>query len=227
MTNPMCDRLLIGISGSIHCVHIYDYLALFRASFAGRIRVIMTESATRMIRPETVELFTDDRVFTDTWDRLADATGAPHLQLTRWADLFVVVPATANILGKAAGGIADDLLSTAILSSPRPVVFAPAMNAAMWKSRALQRNLQALRDDGHEIVDPGPGISIASGDSDPGLAPSPELLLRHLEHIHLTSLQAEYWEEATREKPLTPAQKRLRELAAQSAPAIPLTPAIH
>jgi phosphopantothenoylcysteine decarboxylase/phosphopantothenate--cysteine ligase len=212
-----CDRLLIGISGSIHSLQIFDYLALFRHSFAASIRVVMTAGAARMVRPETVELFVDDRVFLDSWDRSAATTGAPHLGLTQWADLFVVVPATASILGKAAAGIADDLLSTCILSSPRPVVFAPAMNLAMWKSRAVQRNLQTLRADGHYIVDPGPGISIAAGESDQGLAPSPGILLRHLQHVRLKALQHDYWAEATSEKPLTPAQRKLRTIAARAA----------
>lgn len=216
-TNPLCDHLLVGVSGSIHSLHIFSYLTRFRESIAGEIRVVMTQNARRMIQAETVELFTDEPVFTDAWDRSAAVTGAAHIQLTRWADLFVVVPATANILGKAANGVADDLLSTAILSSPRPVVFAPAMNPAMWASQAVRRNVRTLRADGHQVVDPEVGVSVTSGAWDLGLVPSPETLVRSLQHLRMKALKEEYWEDATREKPLTPAQKRLRQIVAASA----------
>jgi phosphopantothenoylcysteine decarboxylase/phosphopantothenate--cysteine ligase len=173
----------------------------------------MTASAERMVRPEVLRLYADDRIFGDLWDRSALVDGAAHIQLTRWADLFVVVPATANILGKAAHGIADDLLSTAIFSSPRPLVFAPATNPAMWASAAVRRNVATLREDGHTVVEPAAAMSITSGDHDLGLAPSPDRLLAHMQHVRMKALKEEYWEEATRERAMTPAQRKLRALA--------------
>jgi phosphopantothenoylcysteine synthetase/decarboxylase len=210
----LCPHLLIGVCGSIHCVHIHEYLLRFRESFAQEIRVILTASAERMVRPETLALYVDDRIFTDPWDRSALVDGAAHIQLTRWADLFLVLPATANILGKAANGIADDLLSTAIVSSPRPVVFAPAMNPTMWANAAVRRNVSTLRSDGHTVVEPEEAMSITSGDRDLGLAPSLDGLLPHLQHVRMKALKEAYWEEATRERAQNPAQRKLRALAA-------------
>lgn len=205
-TTPPCDRLLIGVSGSIHAIHIIDYLLRLRREFAGEIKVIMTEAATRVIPPNTVSTVLEDQVVTDIWG--GPTQKAPHIRLTRWAELFLVLPATANVLGKAANGIADDLLSTAILSSPRPVVFAPAMNPAMWASKALQRNVSTLRADGHYVVEPGKGVSLSSGELDLGLGPTPRTLLPHLWHVHLRRVKERYWATATAERARTPAAQQ-------------------
>jgi phosphopantothenoylcysteine synthetase/decarboxylase len=165
-----------------------------------------------MVEPRTIELYTDDRVFIDLWDRSATVDRIPHIQLVLWADLFVVVPATADIIGKAANGIADDLLSTAILSSPKPVIFAPAMNRVMWESRVVQRNIRTLRQDGHYVVPPENAMSVTSGEWDQALTSSPDSILPHLQHVRMKELREGYWEEATSTKPQTPAQKRIREL---------------
>lgn len=213
----LCEHLLVGICGSIHALQIHSYLALFRESLTPDIKVIVTRSARRMVHPRTIQLYTDDRVFGDLWDQSPSIDRAPHIQLTRWADLFVVVPTTANMLGKVAHGMADDLLSTSILSYPKPVVFAPAMNPAMWESRTVRRNVQTIESDGHVVVTPEPAVSLTSGDWDLGLAPSPATLLPHLQHVRMKELRSEYWDEATRTKPLTPAQRKLRELAQATA----------
>jgi len=178
-----CKRLLVGVSGSIHATHLIEYLVRFRREFAEQIRVIMTAAATQMIPPQPVELAADGPVLTDLWGT-ADIR-SPHIRLTRWAELFVVVPATANTLGKAAGGIADDLLSTAILASEQPVVFAPSMNPTMWRNPAVQRNVSTLRADGHYVVEPLEGRSLTTGDLDTGLGPSPASLLTHLWIVHM------------------------------------------
>jgi phosphopantothenoylcysteine synthetase/decarboxylase len=129
----------------------------------------------------------------------------------------VVLPATANILGKAAHGIADDLLSTAIVSYAGPIVFAPAMNPTMWASPSVQRNVNTLTADGHYVVPPGRGVSLTTGDWDLGLGPSPDTIVPHLKHVRMKTLKEGYWDEATREKPLSPAQQKLRILLAARA----------
>jgi phosphopantothenoylcysteine decarboxylase/phosphopantothenate--cysteine ligase len=216
-TERMCDQLLVGVCGSIHALHIHAYLIRFRESLTSSIAIILTGSAQRIVQPDTIRLYVDGGVFTDLWEHGPAVDGAAHIQLTRRADLFVIVPATANILAKAAHGIADDLLSTAIVSSPRPLIFAPAMNPLMWESAAVRRNVAALRADGHTVVPPEPAVSVTSGEFDLGLAPSPEQLLRELQHQRLATLRAEYLPEATREKPLSPAQRKLRTLAREAA----------
>jgi phosphopantothenoylcysteine decarboxylase / phosphopantothenate---cysteine ligase len=204
-TQRPCENLLLGISGSFHAVYTFAYLEAFR-SVADRVRVIMTQSARTMVDSRPVSIFTQEPVFSDLWDE-ALSVRAPHIQLTRWADLFLVLPATADIIGKAANGIANDLLSTAILASPQPVLFAPAMNPTMWDSKALQRNLETLRADGHYIIPPADDrVSVTTGEWDQALGPpEPAVILRHLQHVRLRRLRDDYWEEATREPAKTPA----------------------
>lgn len=213
MDNRVCSKLLVGVSASIHCLQIHSYLLLFRESFADEIRVVMTPSSARMVDPKSIELYADDRVFIDFWDRSPTINRAAHIQLPRWADLFLILPATADIIGKAANGIADDLLSTAILSSPKPLALAPAMNPVMWKSKVVQRNIQTLKQDGHYVIPPESTVSVTSGEWDQGLSPSLETILPHLQHIRMRELRDEYWDEAISTKPLTPAQMKIRELA--------------
>lgn len=137
-----------------------------RAKWKGRVHRFFCDCLHNHIMPKRVrffkssfffhqlarlyQLFTDDRVFIHLGDKSQEIHKVPHIQLSRWADLFIIVPATANIVGKAANGIADDLLSTTILASPKPVIFVPVMNPAMWKNNAFQRNIQLLEHDGHE-----------------------------------------------------------------------------
>lgn len=212
----LCKNLLVGVSGSIGSLSIHMYLFAFRKAFAENIKVIMTHSAVRMVNPSALELYCDDRVFVDTWDKSADVK-TPHIQLTSWADIFVVLPATANILGKAANGVADDLLSTAIISSSGTIVFAPAMNPLMWANKAVQRNLAMLKSDGHYIITPGNGVSVTTRRWDVGLTvPPPEEVLRHLQHVRMKTLKDQYWDEATREKPKTPIQRKLEALQEQA-----------
>ncbi|MBS2547769.1 hypothetical protein KGQ19_12920 [Catenulispora sp. NL8] len=211
MNNALpCEKLLIGVSGSIHCSQIGGYLAQIRREFAVSIRVIMTRTACDMVNPKTVELHTDSPVIADIWG--TPQSKSPHITATRWADLFVVLPASANILGKAAHGIADDVLSTAILASRGPIAFAPAMNPSMWESAAVQRNLQTLKEDGHYIIPPQEITSVTTGDYDSGLGPTPESLMPHLWHVLMKHTKDVYWEEATRTLPMTPAERARQNL---------------
>jgi phosphopantothenoylcysteine decarboxylase/phosphopantothenate--cysteine ligase len=211
-SSALCPKLLVGVAGSIQSIYINQYLLTFRQKFVSEIKVIMTRSAARMINPKAVELLSDDRIYMSLWDR-SESIKAPHIQLTRWADLFIVLPSTANLLGKAANGIADDLLTTSIVSYLKPIVFLPAMNPSMWQNPAVQRNIMRLKEDGHYIVPPVKGISITAGDwSEAMTAPPPDEVLPHLQHVRMKSLKEEYWDEATREAPLTPAEKKLRDI---------------
>lgn len=211
-TTPQCERLLVGVSGSLNSIHIHQYLLGFRQRFAAQIKVVMTTAATKMVSPHTVELYCDDRVFINTHDQ-SENVKVPHMQLAKWADTFIVLPSTADILGKGANGIADDLLSTLIVSYRRPIIFAPAMNPDMFASQAVQRNITQLSEDGHYIIDPVVGVSATTGEWDTALTPPPiEDLLRHLRHVHLKTLQSSYWAEATAELPRTPAQQKLLQL---------------
>lgn len=208
-----CSRLLVGISGSVHAAQIGEYLVRLRREFATEIWVIMTATATDMVPRRLVELAADGRVLTDIWGNRE--MPSPHIRLTSWAELFLVLPATANALGKAACGIADDLLSTSVLASPHPVVFAPAMNEAMWRTRSVQRNVAVLREDGHYVIEPASGVSVATGDVDAGLGPTPDTVMPHLWHVQMRRLRQGFWAEATAQAPRTPA-------AAKALPLIPV-----
>jgi phosphopantothenoylcysteine synthetase/decarboxylase len=178
------DRLLVGASGSIGVVDLPAYLANFRASLAKQVRVIMSENAAAMIPAHTVALFCD-RVFRERENSLQKQPG--HIQLTQWADMFVVLPASVNTLAGAANGMAPSLLTTSILASPKPVVFCPNTNDLMWDKPATQRNLQTLRNDGHIVVDPDlvEAYDVDTGEMGRGrTVPPPEMLIPRLLDIY-------------------------------------------
>ena len=145
---PARPNVLIGSCGAVDVLHLVDFLATF-GKVAASMRVIMTAAAQRFVTVDAIEALTRNPVATD--DRPCDVP-VPHINLPAWADLFMVLPATANILAKAAHGIADDLLSTAILGAEPPVFFVPSMNVDMWRRPAVQRNVATLEADGHHVL---------------------------------------------------------------------------
>jgi phosphopantothenoylcysteine synthetase/decarboxylase len=152
-------RLLIGAAGSISVLNLHQYILYFKKHLTSDIRVILTKQAARMIQSDVISGLIRNRVYEDFMQ--APEVPAPHSALTRWADLFLVLPATPNTIGKAAGGLADDLLSSAILHSPRPVIFVPATPEHVWNKKAVQRNVLQLREDGHYILEPKKAVEEA------------------------------------------------------------------
>ncbi|MGQ4486169.1 hypothetical protein LRE75_04175 [Streptomyces sp. 372A] len=156
-------RLLIGVCGSGNVLAVPQYLMALRTGLGPgvEIRMAMTRSAAALIPAATMRLLCRD-VYCDGEDELTTGHVAPAV----WADRFVVLPATANMLGQAANGLASGLLSSALLAHERPVVFFPSMNSLMWERPAVRRNVDRLRADGHAVVDPVPaaGWQIAAGD---------------------------------------------------------------
>jgi phosphopantothenoylcysteine decarboxylase/phosphopantothenate--cysteine ligase len=120
------------------------------------VSVAMTAAAQRFVAPLTFEALSGRRVHVNLWDA-SDEADPQHLHLTEDADLVVVAPATANILGKMALGLADDLVSTLLVAAVGPILIAPAMNTRMWENAAVQRNVELLRACGHSFVGPGSG----------------------------------------------------------------------
>lgn len=198
-----CARLLVGVSASVHCVHLPSYLLEFKQSFCDELRVIMTPSAAEMIEPRILGLYCDEPVSTSIWGS-GGGSVAPHVRLPRWADLFVVLPATANTLSKAATGIADNLLTTAILASEPGVIFAPAMNPVMYDRPAVQRTLTQLEDDGHYVCRPEPLTSVTTGAFDAGFGPTVETLLSHMWHVFMRRQKEAGWEAAVAQPPQHP-----------------------
>jgi phosphopantothenoylcysteine decarboxylase / phosphopantothenate---cysteine ligase len=171
-------RLLLGVCGGIAAYKI----AALTSTLVQRgavVDVIMTEEAQRFVTPLTFSSLTARPVFTSLWDA---PERIPHIRLVREARAVLIAPATANVVAKLANGIADDLLTTAVLAARIPVLIAPAMNDAMYRNDATARNLAALRERGYEFVDPESGF-LAERESGAGRLASEERLIAALEAI--------------------------------------------
>ena len=145
--------IVLGVTGSIAAYKAAD-LANLLTKKGYDVHVIMTEAATRFLTPLTLQTLTKNKVCTDLFS-LDDPEHVEHIHLAQTADLFLVAPATANLIAKAANGIADDLLSSAILAVWKtPVVFCPAMNTAMYENPITQRNIKTLTEAGCFLLSP-------------------------------------------------------------------------
>lgn len=171
------QKIVLGVTGSIAAYKSCELLRLLTKKGAV-VSVIMTESAQRFVTPLTFKALGAKEVITSDWED-PDHT-IPHIDATRDAALFLTAPATANILAKAAQGIADDVMSAAILARRCPVAFAPAMNINMWQNPATQRNVAQLVKDGAIILGPAAGEQ-ACGDKGSGRMLEPEEILELLE----------------------------------------------
>ncbi|MFA9497323.1 MAG: bifunctional phosphopantothenoylcysteine decarboxylase/phosphopantothenate--cysteine ligase CoaBC [Deltaproteobacteria bacterium] len=164
-------NIILGVSGGIAAYKSVELLRLLVKQGAN-VRVIMTENAQWFVGPLTFEALSAQPVCTDLFEKNDDAS-IRHIQWAEAADAVVIAPATANIIGKLSSGIADDALSTFLLAVTCPVIVCPSMNTHMFESRAVQRNLETLRADGHFIVAPESG-TLACGTTGPGRLPEPE-----------------------------------------------------
>lgn len=154
-------RLLVGISGSLGVLSMPSYLVAIRSAFP-ELKVIMTHSATHFISAETLNLIVPE-VYTKEFPLVKGQMG--HIELARWADLFVILPATAHLLSQVAQGAADTLLTAAVLSYEREVIFFPNMNKAMWANPAVQRNVRTIASWGHRVVPPIEKLAFESASS--------------------------------------------------------------
>jgi len=148
-------EIVVGCSGGIAAFKTAALVSQLVQSGAG-VTVVMTEAAGQFIGPATFAALTGRPVAQHTFDEARYPLGA-HIELAEKSDLLVVAPTTANVLAKAAAGMADDLLSTLLLTFTGPIVMAPAMNCEMWEKPAVQRNVAQLRMDGIHMVDPEEG----------------------------------------------------------------------
>ncbi len=165
-------EVLIGVTGGIAAYKTAALVSRLVQSGSG-VSVVMTRSATRLVAAKTFEALCGRPVRTRTFGPGAH----PHIELAQAADLLCVAPATANVLAKAAHGLADDLLSTLLLSFDGPVIMAPAMNDRMWQKPAVQRNVQQLRTDGVLLVGPEEGY-LSCGSSGAGRMAPPETIFQ-------------------------------------------------
>ncbi len=164
------NNLLLGVTGSVGVISIPYYIKMLKDEIATNVIVIMSHSTRKFITPYTLRLFSGNYVHTDVFD-VTDDSLVPHIHLAKKSDLFLIMPATANIIGKLANGIADDLISSVVLASPVPVVIVQSMNSVMWSSKAMQQNLISLENLGYYVLPPGEGICVANMEPDMGCIP--------------------------------------------------------
>ncbi len=170
MSNP---RLLLIISGGISAYKSCELIRLLKRADVD-VRCVLTRNGAQFVTPLSLAALSKDKVYTELYD-LKDEVEMGHIQLSREADLVAVIPATANIIAKMAAGMADDLATTLLLATDKPVMIAPAMNVRMWHHAATRRNIAQLKADGVTIIDPAEG-SMACGEWGPGRLPEPEIL---------------------------------------------------
>src|SRR5688572_2469702 len=172
--------VVIGVTGGIAC---YKAVELVRLLVNGgfHVQVIMTRGALEFVTPLTFQTLSGNPVATETFD-LTQESQIGHINLADSADAFVIAPATANVIGKIAGGIADDLLTTVLMATQAPVLVAPAMNVHMYENPILQENLRKLRRIGYHLMEPAEGF-LACGYEGKGRLPDAEKIVEAVEGV--------------------------------------------
>jgi len=173
-------RILLIVSGGIAAYKALELVRLLKGRGLA-VRAVLTGSAAKFVTPLSFGVLTEDHVYGDMFD-LKEEREIGHIQLSREAELIVVAPATANILAKMAAGIADDLATTVLLATDKPVLVAPAMNVRMWHHRATQRNIAQLRADGVAVMEPGVG-AMACNEWGKGRLPEPAEIAAEIERV--------------------------------------------
>ncbi|MBB6452976.1 phosphopantothenoylcysteine decarboxylase/phosphopantothenate--cysteine ligase [Salirhabdus euzebyi] len=171
-------NIVLGVSGGIAA---YKACALTSklVQKGANVKVIMTESAQKFVNPLTFQALSRQPVYIDTFDE-KDPNKIAHIDLADWADIFVLAPATANVLGKVANGIADDMLTTTLTATRASIYVAPAMNVHMYANPAVQKNMQTLTSFGYQFIEPGEGF-LACGYVGKGRLEEPETIIRVIE----------------------------------------------
>ena len=173
-------NIVIGMTGGIACYKVCELISHFVREGAN-VDVIMTKHATEFITPLTIETLSKNKVVVDMFLQ-KDHVDVEHISLAKKANLFLVVPATANIIGKVANGIADDMLSTTIMATSAPVVFAPAMNNGLYENKIVQENISKLKKYGYAFIDPQEG-NLACGYKAIGKLADKKTITRVIEKI--------------------------------------------
>lgn len=169
--------VLVGVTGGIASYKMANCVSML-IKLGADVHVLMTQNATNFINPITFETLTGNKCMVDTFDRNFQFNVA-HVSLAKKADVFLISPATANVIGKIANGIADDMLTTTVLAFNKKVIIAPAMNTQMYHNPILQDNLQKLRKFGYEVISPASG-RLACGDTGEGKMPDESVLVDYV-----------------------------------------------
>lgn len=157
----MKKNVVIGVTGGIACYKIAEVVnTLVKKGY--EVNVIMTENATKFVAPLTFQTLSGNKVVVNMFDEI-DKWDTEHISLAQKADVFLIAPATANIIGKISNGIADDMLTTTIMATKAQIIIAPAMNTAMWENPIVQNNINTLKNLGYNVLDTDSG-RLACGD---------------------------------------------------------------
>ncbi|HET8562710.1 MAG TPA: bifunctional phosphopantothenoylcysteine decarboxylase/phosphopantothenate--cysteine ligase CoaBC [Candidatus Binatia bacterium] len=180
MGNEKQRTIVLGVSGGIACYKAVELVRLL-VDKGYAVQVILTRGATEFVTPLTFQTLSGRPVATETFN-LTQESEIGHINLADSADLFVIAPATANVIGKIAAGIADDLLTTVVMATVAPVLIAPAMNVHMYENPILQENIRKLRRIGYHFLEPAEGY-LACGYEGKGRLPEPERILEEIQRL--------------------------------------------
>jgi len=167
-------RILLIVGGGIAAYKALELTRLLRKAGIA-VRPILTRAGAEFVTPLSLSALAEDKVYSELFS-LTDEAEMGHIELSRSADLVVVAPATADLMAKAAQGLANDLASTTLLATDKPVLMAPAMNVRMWLHAATRRNVQQLVEDGIKVIEPAEG-DMACGEFGPGRLPEPQAIV--------------------------------------------------
>ena len=170
-------RVLLIVGGGIAAYKCLELVRLLRKA-GHQVTPVLTRGGEHFVTAMSLGTLSESQVYTSLWE-LKDEVEIGHIQLSRSADVVLVCPATADLLAKMAGGIADDLATTLLLATDKPVVVAPAMNVRMWQHAATQRNVAQLKADGVQVIEPAEG-EMACGEYGPGRLPEPQDIMDSL-----------------------------------------------
>lgn len=169
-------KIIVGITGGIAAYKACEIVHRLK-KLSAQVIVVMTQNAQRFITPLTLETLSENEVVTEMFPE-KKVVGVRHVNLAQWADMILIAPATANIIGKVKAGIADDILTTVTISTKSPVVFAPAMNVNMWENPIYQQNMEYLKGRGYRFIEPDTG-DLACG-TGKGRLPEPEFIVNQV-----------------------------------------------
>lgn len=176
----MSKTVVLGVSGGIAAYKACDVVSRLRKENI-QVNVIMTKHATEFVSALTFQSISQNPVAVEMFEPVTN-WDIEHISLAKKADIFLIAPATANIIGKIANGIADDMLSTTVMATKAPVVIAPAMNTNMYENPVTQANIQKLKDLGYIFIEPGYG-RLACGDLGPGKLAEPDLIVENIKFL--------------------------------------------
>jgi len=174
-------NIIVGVCGGIAAYKVVDMVSRLR-KLGANIQVIMTNNACEFVTPLTFRSLSNNPVITDMWEE-PKQWDVQHISIANKADLFIIAPATANVIGKVANGIADDMLTTTVMATKAPVLFVPAMNTNMYENAIVQQNISKLKSLGYKFMEPGIGTMAERGVYGKGRLPEPPLIVEQVVEV--------------------------------------------